>query len=121
MTTLEHKHCLPCAGMGTPLDASTVQNHLQNIASDWQAAPDVQSIFKDFKFKNYYQTIAFVNTIAWMTHLENHHPDLEVGYNHCLVRYSTHAIGGLSQNDFICAAKIDKLFQPYAEKFYDRK
>jgi 4a-hydroxytetrahydrobiopterin dehydratase len=53
--------------------------------------------------------MAFVNAIAWMAHQENHHPDLEVGYNHCLVRYSTHAIAGLSENDFICAAKVDQL------------
>lgn len=53
--------------------------------------------------------MGFVNAVAWIANQEGHHPDLEVGYNHCLVRYSTHAIGGLSENDFICAAKIDKL------------
>ena len=54
--------------------------------------------------------MAFVNAIAFMAHFENHHPDLEVGYNRCKVLYTTHAIGGLSENDFICAAKVDKLF-----------
>lgn len=66
---------------------------------------------KDYQFKNYYQTIAFVNAIAWISHREDHHPDLEVGYNKCRVEYMTHAIGGLSENDFICAAKIDALLK----------
>jgi 4a-hydroxytetrahydrobiopterin dehydratase len=52
-----------------------------------------------------------VNATAWISHREDHHPDLAVGYNRCEVRYSTHAIGGLSENDFICAAKIDELFR----------
>jgi len=59
--------------------------------------------------RDYYQTIAFVNALAWVAHAEDHHPDIEAGYNRCLVRYSTHAIGGLSDNDFICAARIDAL------------
>ena len=61
------------------------------------------------KFKDYYETMAFVNATAWISHQEGHHPDLEVGYSQCRVRYTTHAIGGLSENDFICAAKIDRL------------
>ena len=66
-------------------------------------------IRKTFDFKNYYQTMAFVNALAWIAHREDHHPDIEVGYKRCHVRYSTHSIGGLSENDFICAAKIDAL------------
>jgi 4a-hydroxytetrahydrobiopterin dehydratase len=62
-----------------------------------------------FQFKNYYETMAFVNAVAWVAHREDHHPDLEVGYNKCTVRYSTHSVGGLSENDFICAAKVDSL------------
>ncbi len=64
-----------------------------------------------FTFKGFHQTMAFVNAVAWIAHRENHHPDLEVGYNRCLVRYRTHAIGGLSENDFICAAKVDRLLR----------
>ena len=66
-------------------------------------------ISKNFKFKNYYETMAFVNALAFISHRENHHPDLLVGYNKCEVRYSTHDVGGLSENDFICAAKVDGL------------
>jgi 4a-hydroxytetrahydrobiopterin dehydratase len=66
-------------------------------------------LVKTYPFKNYYETMAFVNATAWISHQEDHHPDLEVGYRQCCVRYSTHAIGGLSENDFICAAKLDAL------------
>lgn len=109
---LEQKHCVPCEGIGRSLDPGIVKKSLGELHTDWQASKDNKQITRDFKFKNYYQTIAFVNAIAWMAHRENHHPDLEVGYNHCLVRYTTHALNGLSENDFICAAKVDRLFQP---------
>lgn len=74
---------------------------------DWQCHE--HSISKTFCFKNYYQTIAFVNAIAWLAHCEDHHPDLAVSYDSCRVSYSTHALQGLSLNDFICAAKVDAL------------
>jgi 4a-hydroxytetrahydrobiopterin dehydratase len=67
-------------------------------------------ISKTYQFKNYYQTMAFVNAVAWVAHHEDHHPDMEVSWNRCVVRYTTHAINGLSENDFICAAKVDRLF-----------
>ena len=119
--SFEQKHCLPCEGIGAPLDALAAETKLKELAEGWLLSSDAKSIFQDFRFKNYFYTMAFVNAISWIAHLENHHPDLEVGYNHCLVRFSTHAIGGLSINDFICAAKVDVIFKPYAEKFYDRK
>lgn len=72
-------------------------------------AVEGDGITKTFTFKNYYQTMAFVNAVAWIAHTEDHHPGMEVGYKTCRVRYSTHAIGGISENDFICAAKIDAL------------
>jgi 4a-hydroxytetrahydrobiopterin dehydratase len=68
-----------------------------------------KEIFKVFTFKDFDRTMAFVNAIAWISQRENHHPDLEVGYNRCVVRYSTHSAGGLTDNDFLCAAKIEKL------------
>ncbi len=67
-------------------------------------------ISKTYHFKDYYQTIAFVNAVAWLSHREDHHPDLAVSYNKCQVEYSTHSVHGLSENDFICAAKVDALF-----------
>lgn len=76
---------------------------------DWVHDAENQTLSKSFKFENYYQTIAFVNAIAWIAHGEDHHPDLEVGYNRCNVHFTTHAVNGLSLNDFISAAKIDAL------------
>ena len=70
---------------------------------------------RDFGFQNYYQTMAFVNALAWMTHTQDHHPELIITYKTCAVRYDTHSVnqgaGGLSENDFICAAKADRLYQ----------
>ncbi len=70
---------------------------------------DGKVVAKTWSFKNYYETLAFVNAIAWIVHGEDHHPDLSVGYNRCRVEFSTHSIGGISENDFICAAKIEAL------------
>ncbi len=80
---------------------------LLTTLDDWQRQGNF--ITKIYQFKNYHDTMAFVNATAWISHREDHHPDLTVGYNRCSVSYSTHAIGGLSENDFICAAKIDAL------------
>jgi len=68
-------------------------------------------IEKTYNYKNYYQVMAFVNAVAFMAHQQDHHPDLEVGYKSCKVKYTTHAINGLSENDFICAAKVEQLFK----------
>jgi 4a-hydroxytetrahydrobiopterin dehydratase len=81
---------------------------LQQIHDDWSLS-DEQQIRRTFRFKNYYHTISFVNAVAWVANQEDHHPDLEVGYNRCMVKFSTHSVGGLSENDFICAARIDAL------------
>lgn len=67
------------------------------------------TLVKVYPFTNYYRTMAFVNAVAWISHREDHHPDLVVSYNKCRVVYSTQAVGGLSENDFICAAKCDAL------------
>lgn len=116
MTSIEDKHCVPCEGGVCPLNSQSTLDFMRELHAEWQVSSDNKQIFRDFRFKNFYQTMSFVNAIAWMANLENHHPDLEVGYNHCLVRYSTHAINGLSENDFICAAKVDALFKPYGER-----
>ena len=88
------------------LDDATVTAHLAGL-SGWERTGD--EIVKTFSFKNYYETIAFVNATAWISHRADHHPDLEVGYNKCKVRYSTHSVGGLSQKDFDCAAQVESL------------
>ncbi len=109
MTDLTRKRCVPCEGGSQRLDLERAQTLLAQIPG-WALNADGTEISRTYDFKNYYQTMAFVNAIAWMAHREDHHPDLEVGYRRCRVRYSTHAIGGLSENDFICAAKANMLF-----------
>ena len=104
---LAHRKCQPCEGGVAPLRPREIDNLLKQL-DGWKHVEGV--IAKTYGFKNYYQTMAFVNAAAWLSHREDHHPDLVVGYNTCRVQYSTHAIGGLSENDFICAAKVDALF-----------
>lgn len=111
MTRLTEQKCAPCEGGVDPLSAEAATNLMSQLDGDWSLNDSASEIARTCKFRNYYQTMAFVNALAWIAHAEDHHPDLEVGYNRCHVRYSTHAIGGLSQNDFICAAKIDSLLR----------
>ena len=106
---LAQRSCKACAGEAARLDDARVASFLQQVPG-WERAGDGKEIAKTFRFQNYHETMAFVNATAWVSHREDHHPDLEVGYNKCRVRYSTHSVGGLSENDFICAAKIEALF-----------
>ena len=106
---LSSRHCESCEGIGIALTAEQVHHLMPQLKSGWQASHDHKEIKKSFSFKNFYETMAFVNALAWIANLENHHPDLEVGYNYCHVHFMTHALKGLSHNDFICAAKVDNL------------
>lgn len=105
---LASRSCRACEGKVRALTDPEAQNYLGQLPG-WERRGT--EIFKAFKFKNYYETMAFVNALAWVSHREDHHPDLEVGYNKCVVRYSTHSVGGLSENDFICAAKVESLLR----------
>lgn len=105
---LTSKNCKPCEGGVPPLTPDETKSLLKEL-DGWKL--DDNRISKTFTFKNYYQVMAFVNAVAWMTHREDHHPDMTIGYNQCRVEYSTHSIGSLSENDFICAAKVDALFE----------
>lgn len=104
---LSGRKCKPCEGGVAPLTQQEIDSLLKRLEG-WECAGG--AIAKTYAFRDYFQTMAFVNATAWISHREDHHPDLAVGYNNCRVAYSTHAIGGLSENDFICAAKIDALF-----------
>ncbi|MBI1173829.1 MAG: 4a-hydroxytetrahydrobiopterin dehydratase [Sideroxydans sp.] len=105
---LGDKRCQPCEGGVPPLAPDEVQTLLAQL-DGWKLYDHL--IGKTFEFKDYYHTMAFVNAVAWVSHCEDHHPDLTVSYNKCHVEYFTHAIGGLSENDFICAAKVDALLK----------
>ncbi len=107
-TDLSQKRCKPCEGGAKPLNRVMVEGYLADLPG-WELQGEW--IAKTFAFKNYYETMAFVNAVAFISHREDHHPDLEVGYKACKVKYTTHAIHGLSENDFICAAKVEKLLK----------
>lgn len=108
MSDLTTRKCKPCEGGVDPLVPAEAERLLRQL-SGW--ALEGGGIAKSYSFKNHHQTMAFVNAVAWISHREDHHPDLNVGYNACRVSYRTHAIDGLSENDFICAAKVDALFE----------
>lgn len=107
MTSLANGKCKPCEGGVDALKADEVESLLKRL-NGWVFVDG--AIAKNYAFRNYHETMAFVNATAWISHREDHHPDLTVGYNSCRVAYITHAIRGLSANDFICAAKLDALF-----------
>ena len=104
---LASKKCKPCEGGVAPLKEDEIRTLVKQLEG-WEYSD--ARISKTYAFKDYYQALAFVNATAWISHREDHHPDISLGYNRCRVEYTTHAINGLSENDFICAAKLDKLF-----------
>jgi 4a-hydroxytetrahydrobiopterin dehydratase len=107
MNTLSGKRCRPCEGGVPALSRPEAEAQLRQLATGWQLSADGKSLERAFRFVDFYRTMSFVNALAHIANIEDHHPDLEVGYNYCRVRYTTHSIGGLSENDYICAAKID--------------
>ena len=109
MTELSDRKCVPCEGGVPPLTAAQAELLRKELHPDWQIADDIKSVKRSLRFKDFYRTMSFVNALAHVANTEDHHPDLAVGYNYCNVTFSTHAIGGLSENDFICAAKLDRL------------
>ncbi len=108
-TTLSSKRCEACEGIGKALDADQINQLIPQLSEGWVVTADHRQIKKAVSFKNFYETMAFVNALAWIANQENHHPDLEIGYNYCHITLMTHALQGLSLNDFICASKFDEL------------
>ena len=105
MSDLLHQRCQALEG-GAPMSDAAIRDHLAQV-SGWHL--NHGSIEKTFSFKNYHETISFVNALAWIAHTEDHHPDLAVSFSRCVVRFNTHLVGGITINDFICAAKTDAL------------
>lgn len=108
MSDLANKRCAAC-NADTPRVAPEEVTRLLLSLPGYKADMLVGSISKVYEFGDFYETMAFVNALAYIAHAEDHHPELAVSYNRCAVTYSTHSIGGLSENDFICAAKIEAL------------
>jgi 4a-hydroxytetrahydrobiopterin dehydratase len=108
MNDLTTRKCKPCEGGVAPLEPAQVEVLLRQLAG-WELAEGC--IAKSFAFRDHYQAVAFLNAVAWISHREDHHPDMALGYNSVRVAYITHAVSGLTENDFICAAKVDRLFE----------
>jgi 4a-hydroxytetrahydrobiopterin dehydratase len=106
MNELASKTCSPRHGAAlSPEDAGKLLGALRG----WSLTDGAKQLRRSFAFENYWKTMAFVNAVAWIAHQQDHHPDMTVGYNTLTIVFSTHSVGGLSENDFICAAKVDAL------------
>lgn len=110
LSPLASQHCTSRKGKEHALDAAKVAELLATLPG-WHAAQDGKAIVKDFKFHDFHHTLGFINAVGFMANQEDHHPDLEAGYGHCQVLWSTHDVGGLSLNDFICAARVEALLE----------
>lgn len=108
MEHLKNKHCKPCEGGVCPLDGNASSALLHELPQ-WELSADGKSIARKIQFKGFLETISFINALAYLSEQQGHHPDFCAGYGYCEVHYTTHAIDGLSENDFICAAKINEL------------
>ena len=106
---LTDRHCKPCEGGVDPMTREAAEAMLEDVPG-WSISDDGRMISRRFEFPAYSRTLGFANAVAWIAITEDHHPELTVNYGSCEVSYTTHAIGGLSANDFICAAKIDQVW-----------
>lgn len=104
------KKCQACEGGVSPLSSQQAQLFLRQVPK-WTLSDDAKSIFRDFEFKGHLAMMSFLNAMVWISQQEGHHPDVNYSFKTARVAYTTHAIDGLSENDFICAAKVDRLFK----------
>jgi 4a-hydroxytetrahydrobiopterin dehydratase len=105
---LTDRHCEPCEGGVEPLQREKAESMLAEVPG-WTLSEDGKMIVRRFEFRGFFRTMSFINAMAWVVNNEGHHPDFSAGYNYCEVGFTTHAIDGLSDNDFICAAKVNAL------------
>ena len=108
MKTFAERRCRVLPAGTPPLAAEAVQALLHDFPG-WTLQQG--AIRKSFRFADYPRTLAFVNAVAWIAQQQDHHPELQVTYDRCVVAYNTHSIGGISENDFICAARIESLIE----------
>lgn len=108
LISLAHARCAPRRGIEHRLTDASIRELLPQLPN-WELVENGHALTRTFSFKDYYRTLSFVNALAYVANAEDHHPDLSVHYDRCVVRFSTHDVGGLSENDFICAAKADQL------------
>ena len=105
-TNLLEKKCKPCRGEAPALTQGQIRENIKELQG-WGVKN--KTIVKTFPFENYYETVSFVNAVAWIANQADHHPDILFGYKTCQITYTTHSANGLTENDFICAAKTDAL------------
>ena len=109
MENLPEKHCVPCEGGVDPLTPEQAAAMLTSLANDWLLVDDAHLLVREFRFKNFADAMVFANKVAAIAEEENHHPDMAISWGSVSIELTTHAVGGLSENDFILAAKIDHL------------
>ena len=105
---LAKKKCLPCEGGIDPINKDTASELIKELDNGWVLTADSKKIYKEYRTKNYHEIMSIINMIAFISHKEDHHPEINFTYNTARVVYYTYAIDGLSENDFICAAKVDE-------------
>ena len=111
MSNLKDKKCVPCEGGVTPFDISEIHKYQKKV-DGWEILKDNKQIFflnKRFNFNNFIESQKFINKVGEISEDEGHHPDISFGWGYAEIKITTHAIEGLSENDFILAAKIDQL------------
>jgi 4a-hydroxytetrahydrobiopterin dehydratase len=108
MIPLADRKCHEIPKGTPPIDAAELKSHLADLPG-WEATAGGKAIAKSYKFKNFYETMSFVNAVAHIANTQDHHPDVTLSYNTCRVQYSTHTVGGISENDLICAARIERM------------
>lgn len=106
---LTNKRCVPCEGGTKPLEKIQIEEYIKLLTASWEVIDNVK-LQQKFKFKNFREAMLFVNKVADLAESEGHHPDIKIAYNRVTIDLSTHAIKGLSENDFIMASKIEKVF-----------
>jgi 4a-hydroxytetrahydrobiopterin dehydratase len=110
MTMLLEKHCTELPPTTPALTPDAIERFLEDVEG-WSFDAEKKCISRRYEFSNFHETMEFVNALAFIVHREDHHPDLEVSYKFCRATFSTHSVGGVSENDFICAAKINALLR----------
>jgi 4a-hydroxytetrahydrobiopterin dehydratase len=105
---LSQRHCIPCEGGVPTIDRAEAESMLADLEG-WTLSDDGKLISRKYEFRGFFRTMSFINAMAWVVNEQGHHPDFSAGYNYCEVGFTTHAIDGLSENDFICAARVNAL------------
>lgn len=108
MPPLRERHCRPLPAGSPALDAEAAR-HLLGEVPGWAIGDTDRTLVRSFAFDDFHRTMGFVNAVAFVANQQDHHPDMEVHYGRCVITFSTHSVGGLSENDFICAARINAL------------